>query len=229
MADELKRGTAQYIIKIIGGLVLTVIVIVAIYFAYGYIKNKISGALSSLNPFSSLMGSKPLKVKGPLDSCPAGKEKNGALCYDLCPAGYKGVGPVCWQRCPSGYRDDGGFCAKPKAYGRGAGHITKNKCENKNKSTGCEKNGLLWYPKCKAGFHNTGCCICSPDCPREMGTDIGVSCTKKTKTRGVGSPMTCRKGLIKVGALCYEDCPTGYHRKDLLCLKDAPGTETAKK
>ena len=27
-------------------------------------------------------------------------------------------------------------------------------------------------PKCKESFHNVACCICSPDCPKDM-TDIG--------------------------------------------------------
>jgi hypothetical protein len=229
VVDRLKGDAAGYVVKIIGGLIVALIAAVIGYFAFQYIGRRISGALSGLNPFNSLMGSKPLKPKGPLTSCPANKEKSGALCYDKCPAGYKGVGPVCWQTCPSGFRDDGAFCAKPKAYGRGSGHITKSKCENKNKSTGCEKNGLLWYPKCKAGFDNVGCCICSPKCPSNMGTDIGVSCTKKTRTRGAGSPLECRPGLIKVGALCYEPCPAGYRRKDLLCLKNADGADPAKK
>lgn len=35
----------------------------------------------------------------------------------------------------------------------------------------------MYYPKCKPGFHNFGCCICSPDCP-ENYTDIGLFCLK---------------------------------------------------
>lgn len=31
------------------------------------------------------------------------------------------------------------------------------RCENDN-SGQCEKWGLIWYPKCKAGYHNFGCC-----------------------------------------------------------------------
>ena len=35
-------------------------------------------------------------VGKPITSCPADKEKDGALCYPLCRDGYNGVGPVCW-------------------------------------------------------------------------------------------------------------------------------------
>ena len=48
--------------------------------------------------------------------------------------------------------------------------------------------GLVMYPKCKEGFHNVGCCICSPTCPNGF-TDIGVSCQKPSDYgRGVGYP-----------------------------------------
>lgn len=115
--------------------------------------------------------------------CAEGEELNGMLCYPKCRSGFTGVGPVCWQNCPSGFRNDGVFCAKPKPYGRGAGHITRKKCEKKH--DGCKKYGLLWYPECKENYHNVGCCICSPNCPNNM-VDIGVSCTKQTYGRGVG-------------------------------------------
>ena len=34
-------------------------------------------------------------VGTPLDTCPEGQDKNGALCYPQCQSGYNGVGPVC--------------------------------------------------------------------------------------------------------------------------------------
>ena len=64
---------------------------------------------------------------GPVTVCPAGLERNGALCYPRCAAGFVGNGPVCFQRCPAGYRDDGATCRKDAiivakaSYGRGAG------------------------------------------------------------------------------------------------------------
>ena len=37
----------------------------------------------------------------PLTECPAGTERNGALCYPICKNDFAGNGPVCWQKCPS--------------------------------------------------------------------------------------------------------------------------------
>lgn len=71
--------------------------------------------------------------------------------------------------CPEGFKDTGLHCLKPKAEVRGVGSMTE--CKD------CEKCGLLYYPKCKVGFHAVGCNICSPDCPKDM-KDIGISCQK---------------------------------------------------
>jgi cytolysin (calcineurin-like family phosphatase) len=68
-------------------------------------------------------------VGKPISSCPAGQDKDGALCYPACEAGMHGVGPVCWQVCPSGYTDTGAFCSKGgkvvarQSQTRGAGTI----------------------------------------------------------------------------------------------------------
>ena len=135
-----------------------------------------------------------------LTHCRSGLDKDGALCYPHCNSGYTGVGPVCWQDCPSGFRNDGAFCAKPSSYGRGAGSFWS--------CSGCERWGLLYYPKCATNFHNAGCCICSPNCPSGM-TDIGVSCAKDTYGRGVGEALRCAPGLEQDGLLCYNQCTNG--------------------
>jgi len=56
-------------------------------------------------------------------------------------------------------------------YGRGTGHLSQTNCETynatKRKSTDpsynqkCEKNLLLWYPKCQETHSNFGCCLCT--------------------------------------------------------------------
>lgn len=81
--------------------------------------------------------------------------------------------------CPAGFTDNGLYCLKPRAYGRGVGYVLwkRDQCEKDYPKLGCEKNGALWYPKCEPGYHNVGCCICSPNCP-EGWTDIGISCKK---------------------------------------------------
>jgi hypothetical protein len=165
--------------------------------------------------------------------------RSGAICYRPCKSGYKMVAGVCWQSsCPEGYRDDGAYCAKPAAYGRGAGYALwdEDKCEDRNEATGCEKWGAMWYPKCKEGFHNVGANICSPDCPDGM-TDIGVSCQKKTYVQNssnttpisyspfpaLNTPIftaplnTCPTGTERSGELCYEPCIDGFKGSNDLC------------
>ena len=168
----------------------------------------------------------------PIHTCKKDLEQSGLLCYPTCNAGFTGVGPVCWQNCPSAYRDDGAFCFKPSPYGRGVGYFTSDKCERENPQ-GCEKYGLLQYPKCAQGFHNVGCCICSPDCPGGM-TDIGISCAKKSYGRTAGTPLTCSesedydaglcytncdKGFSGLGPICWATCPADYEKCGALCLK----------
>lgn len=146
--------------------------------------------------------------------------------------GYDGNGPVCWQTCPAGFRDTGADCLKPAPYGRGAGYVIwdQGKCEHDNPQ-GCEKSGALWYPKCGAGFHAAGCCICSPDCPADM-PDIGVSCQKGSYGRGAGQPLAmgvCAPGLQKdpSGALCYPVCKAGYHMVGPVCWQNCPVQQPA--
>jgi Tectonin domain len=163
--------------------------------------------------------------------CSSSSDKDAGLCYPKCPAGYKGVGPVCWQSCPDGFRDDGAFCAKPEAYGRGAGYPWQfgdalndsgmiSRCERDHGAGNCEKDGAIYYPKCKANFHKVGCCICSPDCPSGM-PDIGVSCTKNTSTRGAGTVPSCGNLSYDAG-LCYESCPRDYNGVGPLCWSKCP-------
>jgi pimeloyl-ACP methyl ester carboxylesterase len=139
-------------------------------------------------------------AKGPAagTNCGAGKEYDAGLCYDKCPAGKKGVGPVCWETCPPGFTDSGVGCTKPEPYGRGAGYPWKfgdavddkgmyQRCEKANGAGNCEKDGAIVYPKCKVGYHQVGCCICTPDCPGGM-SDTGATCLKRTSTRAGTSP-----------------------------------------
>jgi hypothetical protein len=111
---------------------------------------------------------------------------------------------------------------KPSSYGRGAGYVIsdKNKCIKENPQ-GCEKYGLLYYPKCADGFSNAGCCVCSPKCPSGM-TDIGVSCQKKSYGRGTGTPLICAAGLEEDAALCYTPCKSGFSGNGPVCWGSCP-------
>lgn len=175
-------------------------------------------------------------VGRPINSCNPELEQNGLLCYPKCRENYTGVGPVCWQNCINGFRDDGAFCFKGSPYGRGAGYTlsNKDKCERENHTT-CERWGLLYYPKCREGYRNIACCICSPECPPGM-TDIGISCAKDSYGRGAGKPLgcgdnedydaglcydKCSRGYEGIGPVCWSACPKGYNKcGGLICLKD---------
>jgi hypothetical protein len=166
--------------------------------------------------------------------CKSGQELDAGLCYETCKDGYDGVGPVCWQECPSGFRDDGAFCAKPQPYGRGAGYPwelgdtafdlteARQRCEHAHGKGKCEQDGLIFYPKCKSGFHNVGCCVCSPNCTGGMA-DIGVSCTKKSYGRGAGSvPTSCQGGMEYDAGLCYTPCRRGFDGVGPVCWGSCP-------
>lgn len=47
-------------------------------------------------------------------------------------------------------------------YGRGAGFTSRKECNN-HSTKGCDKNGLLFYPKCRDHYDSVGCCLCSND------------------------------------------------------------------
>lgn len=162
-----------------------------------------------------------------------GKDKDAGLCYDKCPAGMYGVGPVCWQQCPAGYTNTGAHCTKPASYGRGGGYPWQfgdalndsgmvARCEKDHGVGGCEKDGAIYYPKCKTGFHKVGCCVCSPDCPTGM-LDIGVSCQKQSHARGVGKPMSCGSNLSYDAGLCYPKCPAGSDGVGPVCWGQCSG------
>ena len=146
----------------------------------------------------------------------------GGLCYKTCEAGWSAVGTICYQDCPaSGYTNDGLYCGKER-YGRGAGYAIwdQKKCDAAHADVGgCEKWGAIWYPKCKTGFKNEGCCFCATDgCPADW-EDIGVSCKKPSSGRGVGvARNVCVSNVPELdGGLCYQSCPEGYDGDGPVC------------
>ena len=142
--------------------------------------------------------------------CSKDENFSGGLCYAKCRDGYASVGPVCWQKCGGFGRDDGAFCAKPKPYGRGGGRSINCGWRGCGRSCPSSKDqwGLRCYPKCRQGYVNHGCCICSPRCPSGM-KDIGVSCAKKSYGR-VGIPRKCKTGYVYDAGLCYKPCDPFY-------------------
>ncbi len=172
----------------------------------------------------------------PLQACAGTESDIKGLCYSPCPAGYDitGSGLKCSKTCPSGYpASSDTACGKPTTYGRGAGYPWKfgdslnddgmfKRCLADNPQ-GCEKNGLIVYPKCKAGFHNEGCCLCVADCPagfddnlltcKRPQTDRAVNptprCTNKEQ-RTTGCFDLCKDGYTSDGTSCWQSCPTGW-------------------
>jgi hypothetical protein len=169
-------------------------------------------------------------------SCAPGKEMIGLLCYTKCPKGMKRVGFDCHSVCPDGMRDDGLFCRKAE-YGRGAGYpwkfgdkafslaAAKSRCEKGNGKGNCEKTVEIYYPKCKSGYKNFGCCICRPTKPncRALGLNNGIdlSCAKKVS---IGDPRvgTCPAGQQNDAGLCYPNCRSGYKGVGPVCWAKAP-------
>ncbi len=163
--------------------------------------------------------SKPNPNSSPM-ICQAGyDEETLGLCSKKCPTGSTGIATFCYQNCPAGFRNDGLYCGKPAQYHNGAGfgwsigdtpfnyNQAKARCTAGNPQ-GCEKRGLIWYPKCKPGFKSVGL-ECSPVCPNGYD-DIGVSCKKPSTARQVIPVSECPTGRVRSGALCYPNCSSGY-------------------
>jgi len=171
--------------------------------------------------------------------CKDDEEIYGGLCYPKCRDGFESVG-CCLCRhigCPPGFTDDGvATCIKPEAYGRGVGYpwkfgdiVSKNgmlkRCEADYGVGNCEEYGLVIYPKCKSGFHNVGCCICSPDCPAGMN-DMGISCAKETYGRGTGTARPqCPDNEEEDAFLCYNKCQSGFHGIGPVCWENCPSSK----
>ncbi|RZF44093.1 hypothetical protein LSTR_LSTR004465 [Laodelphax striatellus] len=167
-------------------------------------------------------------------NCGQNQVRIGLFCYDNCPAGYKRFGFDCHTVCPQGFRDDGLFCRLPE-YGRGAGYPWKfgdplndskqwQRCLHDHPQ-GCEKWGLVVYPKCAAGYSAFGCCICRPnppDCP-SLGLNPGIdlSCAKRIK---IGNPQigVCSTGEELDAGLCYTKCSSDYHGVGFVCWGKPP-------
>jgi Ricin-type beta-trefoil lectin domain len=162
------------------------------------------------------------------DGCPPGKERIGALCYSSCPSGMYRFGFDCHANCPSGFRDEGLFCRKD-AYGRGGGYAFWDtwKCDRDHGAGNCEWWGGMVYPKCAPGYHNSACCICTPnniDCNSlawmsEVPDD--ASCAKQIRI-GDPTPMICPSSKTNSGGLCYPPCGAGYTGVGPVCWGNVP-------
>jgi hypothetical protein len=165
---------------------------------------------------------------GTIPSQCSDKEQIGSLCYTACPSGMYRWGFDCHAYCPEGFRDEGLFC-RIDAYGRGAGYAAWDwgLCESDHGVGNCEWWGALAYPKCAEGFHNSACCICTPndiDCaslPFMSEVPDGASCAKQIQI-GDPTPLVCPSDQENSGGLCYTPCAAGYYGVGPVCWGAVP-------
>ncbi|RHZ42928.1 hypothetical protein DYB28_003624 [Aphanomyces astaci] len=161
-----------------------------------------------------------------VNQCLASEDPLGPLCLPKCRTGYEPAGFDSCRKvgCAGGTSDLGPWCSKPPSYERnGYALWDQAKC-NKEKGTGmCEQCALVWYPKCKPGFHAFGCFICTPDCPPGTIDDVAF-CRKDAYFRGVsGSRLGCPAGKQQSLFLCYPPCPSTHDGAGPLCSPKCGG------
>ncbi|KAL4502130.1 hypothetical protein ABPG72_000365 [Tetrahymena utriculariae] len=120
----------------------------------------------------------------------------------------------------------------------------QQRCENETEGA-CEESGLIWYPKCKKGYHADGCCVCVQDCPSGFA-DQGFECAKPSSYgRGAGYPWEfgddlslneatkrCEHdnpqlGCEQWGLVIYPKCQPNFHNFDCcICSPNCPAGMT---
>ena len=164
-----------------------------------------------------------------LGSCwknPYGRGAGRDLDWEGCPSGSKDVAGTCWldsscktfdngyynysfgcgtsiAKCHDGSEGCKGDCYKTwivRVETTGCPYVTKNIGDRARFCRGDEDQwGTRCYPKCRAGFHATACCVCTPN----EGAGIKLLPTDRYQCPPPGEP-DYRK---LVGALCYYDPP----------------------
>jgi len=178
-------------------------------------------------------------------SCPKNKETiaGGLLCYDKCSkfGDFKRSGYDCHQKCKSGWTDHGLLCYKFKStYGRGVGRIPKLRCtkkkwgicySTKSECTGSRSDKCigLCYEKCRSGYTNAGCNICSVSCTGQgYAKGVAPSCPKKMYLSPGMEKTTCASNQVKDAGLCYKKCRNSYKGVGPVCWGQPP-TKNGKK
>lgn len=83
----------------------------------------------------------------------------------------------------------------------------------------------MYYPRCRSGYHNFGCCICRPEVPNcadfNLNQGVDLSCAKKVI---IGDPHSgqCYSNEEKDVGLCYPKCDTAYDGVGPVCWGRAP-------
>ena len=141
--------------------------------------------------------------------CPNSKVEYAGLCYSLPgPDWYVSAPGFIAKRCPPGWRDDGTTCwVDAETYGRGVGYPWQfgdgfnlngawSRCERDHGRGNCEQYGEVIYPKCREGFHASGCCLCTRDAIRQS-KDV-------TSQVGTVPEQVCGGDEELIDGLCYK-------------------------
>ena len=105
---------------------------------------------------------------------------------------------------------------KPAGYWRGTG--------KPEPFADSEKFSLLYYPKCKEGYHAWGCCNCKFECPEGM-KDLTSMCKKETYERGAAVPPACANPEEEIDSItqkCYPKCKAGDTTSGPICWSQCP-------
>jgi|TARA_B110000483_G_C17991532_1_gene463690 hypothetical protein len=100
----------------------------------------------------------------------------------------------------------------------------RGRCEKKHGKGNCQKQGLIFYAKCKSGCNNIGL-ICRPKQPNckklGLGGQLDLSCAKKVR---IGNPKTgiCNSRQEEDAGLFYKNCKSGYDGDGPVCWADKP-------
>lgn len=168
------------------------------------------------------------------DSCVAGREKDGALCYNKCPAGMSGSGPVCWTTCPAGTVDSGAFCSR-SATGSCPANMFNDGVASCWKSSQVRDAGIpmicgagkvgdagLCYEQCKAGFSGVGP-VCWGSCSAgaaPYGVECGALCAVSANECAKATTAIVMASLEMVGSIVSTIATGGA----AAAIKTAAGT-----
>lgn len=118
------------------------------------------------------------------DKCTGTEEDGFNGCYNKCEPGFVGQGRYCFKKCPEGFKQMSSFCLKPAGYLRQGGF---------QKSPDSQRCGVMFFEKCREGFHSSMTCArCLPDCPRGMD-DLGSMCKRRYYNRGPARSPACNQ------------------------------------
>ena len=107
----------------------------------------------------------------------------------------------------------------------------KEECERESITRKCEIKGNFYYPTCKPGYHNEGCCACVPNdyldstsvdfekivYYRELGKMMRCDQNEEYDQKGLCYPQ-CQNGFLGIGSVCWAQCPKHMKQCGPFCI-----------